>query len=1546
MKSPFHFILGLPGHLKHPEWLFEHFHNNIHHAFVVFSLAIIGMLWGASHILTPTSASWQWWGFLTSDFWDQSPSDANITYALFGDGSAWSTAYTRLWNSSCIPTNSIVTLPTNFTGWLLAANTIYIMNSGSYTFTSPIVINGNCSALLGKGEVIINEGINITNIQHIIIDNIWIHDVASYYDGAFFVSWWNNISFNNIQAYNNAIPAFGIYIINSAFVNIYDSQIYNNILYKGGMALNNVAYSTFNNLLVYNNLQWIVFDKYSHHNTINNSQFYNNISHGISILGEENIINNSMVYNNTWYGISINPTYPTPVTWINYINNTSLYNNGTGVYLSTGEIDFFGTIKFFDNTIATWWAGTFDINPGSSPISSWISAGSIDTTNPWLSYDRMTNPQNGSGQWLLSGTNRTWVLRWTQSFDTSKRSIRYIFWGNILKQIMPVWYNGTLREEYGSDGADYSTTRYIAEPESSLPAAQQSLVNQYFWSGSLFTQNWQTNWCSLSAFQIVYLNPGTFWSTYSFQDHTLYILTGGEYRSTITTAGDGFAFSGNCIALIGNDNTRFTKSGRGGMATMLHADNKRNIIIDTIKIDGYYYDVMLSSTKMKTAIKFDGTTNNTTLNNVQIYNTSMYGMYLGLGSSYNTIMNTQAFNNAIAGIYLYYSSNYNVINNTQTYNNGLYGIWLANWSNRNTINNFQSYNNTIGIFWDLTTKENVINRAALFNNSDAGIYFKNASGNMLNDVMIYHNTIGIKTLYSSLGNKYYGELKLFDNWSNFDGTIGNDTYLSPGTAGLFPYGGTLTTGSTAMSCLYATNPTLSGDWTTLLNGSCTNTWFTTLFESYQNTHVNYAFGLNIYKQKVPVRYDSGNNLIQIPLQYDASKYIAEIFAIRDTTPEGMIFASSGSTQLNTWYTSNIYTAGVLNVSVTGTLILYPSTASGYLMINGSNVGLTWTVNNGDVMKIYVLTSTWYNETITGSVTVWTVTTGFIVTTRWASQTPTTGSLAFANLTSVPFNTFTWSATTIAGLETGVLASIIFDPITTFGRLEIYSWTTIVSSWTNWLLVYNGNQVKAIAQSSSWYTQTITGQVTIGLGTGAFTITTKGSDVTPPTTPVVTYPLSGEELFFITLEWTASTDTGSGLEWYAYEIADDSSFIDIIDTGFITTVTGTSSSPNSENINNDTYYWRIKAKDKNGNFSARSTTGSFKAVEFDTWNFDEKTNANLRTYYDSDEITLEGIKPWLFVWATVDANWTLYKNGNDKGTGALVQNGDKIYITVRSKNDYNKTASSLLTIANRTLEFNVTTKDESANNECTLSDNDKTTIQTIYDSLVQNYAGDANKFDEFLYTMKSMLADEIDFTNDCNLQYLEDLINWAIGTNGWWTIDTGNHIAPNCKEYPVSFDSTRMAYTSPTFKVITFFANRDSLIRYIDSKNPGDCHINTYGASSWSFTNTDPSKHIAPNGKFYTIQSDSQWYTANEFTVKRYFATISDLRNYINSKNPPQEIRSHQVDTSFTPQVYIASNGKDYTIYKTDRWYMSYKLMKVRYFSSLAEIQSFINKNNK
>jgi len=1522
MKSPLH-------HLKHPEWLFDYFHNKIHHAFVVFGLAMIGMLWGASNILITTSASWQWWWFLNSDFWQQSPSDGNIKYALFGDGTPNSTAYTRLRDSSCVPTTVATPLyATGFLGWSLLPNTIYVLNPGTYTLISPIVL-GDCSALIGKSDVYIKSTsstiialINTNNKNKIIIDNLKI-------DGQNLSAKWisldatTNLMVNNVNIYNST--SMWIYWINgSTHIGINNSKFFNN---PQGWYFDTIS-TNINNSQFFNNTYGVLLN--NTRSSINNSQFFNN-TYGIHDITSFLTINNSIFLNNILW------LYWQSTTWI--VNNISLYNNTTWLKIEySWYIDYYGTLKFFGNTT--------DYIALSSTLTVWSTppwsrnAGQIESWSLNMDYDRVTNPQNSLGSWLLNGTSRTW-LRWPLVwFDITKTPIRYIFGWNILKQNIPVWYNGNILEEYGNNGYDYITTKYITELESGLSPTQQLLVDQYFWSWSIFTKNWQTNWCSLSAFQVRTLNPTTY-NSYNFEDHTLYMLTGGEY---IASSSNGFTLNGNCIALIGNGNTRFTKSV-WGINSVLYANNKRNIIIDNIKFDALYYS-NTSSNAAQSAIKLDGASNNSTINNIQAYNASAYGIYLGLSSHHNTIINVQVFNNLSAGIHLNYSSNYNVINNAQIYNNNWFGIWFANGSNRNTMNNIQVYNNIVWIFGDLTTKENVINRAAIYNNSDVGIYFKNSSNNMLNDVRLYTNGMGIRTLYTSLGNKYYGELKFFDNWwGNFDGTSGSDEYLSPGAAGLFPYAGVLSTWTAIASCLYTTNPILSGNWVALLNSTCSTLWYVAAFQSPYTTYVNYVFGLNMYKQKVPVRYDSGNVLIQIPSQYDSTKYIAEMFASRDNTPEGVTFISSGSTQLNSRYTTNIYTAWVLNVPVPVTLLLTPNTSSWYLIISGNTLWLTWIVNNGDTLQIRVLTRTWYNETVLGTITIWSVTTQFTVTTRWFGQTPNTGSFAFLNLIGVPLHTFTWSTTTIAWLETGVLASITFDPITTSGRLEIYSGTTMIRSGTTWLIVYNWNQIKAIGQSSSLSGQTVTGYVHIGMGTWIFTITTKWSDITPPTTPTITYPLTWEQMFFVTFDWTASIDTGAGIAWYMYQIAEDANFTTIINTGFITTVTWSMGSPNTDfDATKNKHYLRIAARDGDGNYSSRSNTAYFTVVKFGTWRLINQNDANLRTQYDSNEITLEGIKTWLVIWASLDGTWTIYQNGADKGTGTFVQNGDNIYVSMQSSNSYNRTVSSVLTIANRSLELMVTTK-QSSDTECTLSDDDKTTVQTIFDSLVSNYTGDSNKFEEFLSTMKSMLTDEIDFTNDCNLKYLEGLINDALGITLTWSVDTGTHIAPNCKEYPISFDADKTAYTSPAFKVTTFFANRDSLARYIDSKNPGDCHLNTYGVSSWVFTNTDPSKHIAPNGKLYVIQYTAQWYTTNEFTIKKYFSTVSALRSYIDSKNVPEVIRSHQVDTSFTPQTYIAPNNKSYTIYKTDRWYMSYKLMKVRYFSTLANIQAFINTNN-
>lgn len=185
-------------------------------------------------------------------------------------------------------------------------------------------------------------------------------------------------------------------------------------------------------------------------------------------------------------------------------------------------------------------------------------------------------------------------------------------------------------------------------------------------------------------------------------------------------------------------------------------------------------------------------------------------------------------------------------------------------------------------------------------------------------------------------------------------------------------------------------------------------------------------------------------------------------------------------------------------------------------------------------------------------------------------------------------------------------------------------------------------------------------------------------------------------------------------------------------------------------------------------------------------------------------------------------------------------------------------------------------------------------------------------------MESMLQDEIDLTNDCNLQYLHDLIHDALFGQVPEGINLNNHIAPNCKEYRVSYDSGKVAFTSPDFRYPTYYANRDSLTRYIDNRNPGDCHISTSIQGTRYFTNTDPSKHIASNGKVYTIQSDVNGYSSNEMSTRKYFSTLLELRRYIDSKNPPYPIWNHTVDISFTPINHTAPNGKVYKIYKTSR----------------------------
>ncbi len=428
------------------------------------------------------------------------------------------------------------------------------------------------------------------------------------------------------------------------------------------------------------------------------------------------------------------------------------------------------------------------------------------------------------------------------------------------------------------------------------------------------------------------------------------------------------------------------------------------------------------------------------------------------------------------------------------------------------------------------------------------------------------------------------------------------------------------------------------------------------------------------------------------------------------------------------------------------------------------------------------------------------------------------------------------------------------------------------------------------------------------------------------------------MFFVVFNWNASVDTGDGLSGYIYEISDEDDFSDIIHTWYVKMQSSTFGSPSDDVDETDgVYYWRLKAVDKAGNVSLPSQTWSFEIVDFNDWSLNDKTDANTNTEYDSDTITLDGIPAWYSLDVRI-STWTLYKNDIDKWTWTTVTNDDVIYITIKSSKKYEKKISSLLTIANRVLTYDVTTKVEWSSNNCSLNATDKETIQFIYNNLIGSYSG--SNLDNFTTTMQSMLRDQIDLTNDCNLQYLSDLINGSITITS-----TGTHIAPNCKSYAIAYETTLSGYYSSTFTKPIYFANTSSLNRYIDSKNPGDCHLNSYTTAYRYFTNADSSRHVALNGRIYRLISDADGYTSPDFVSVKYFKTLASLRSYIDGKNTPATIWNHTVDDSFTPLTYIAPNEKSYLIYKTDKGYMSYKLLKPRYFATLEELKSYINVRN-
>ncbi|MEA1994017.1 MAG: carboxypeptidase regulatory-like domain-containing protein [Euryarchaeota archaeon] len=107
----------------------------------------------------------------------------------------------------------------------------------------------------------------------------------------------------------------------------------------------------------------------------------------------------------------------------------------------------------------------------------------------------------------------------------------------------------------------------------------------------------------------------------------------------------------------------------------------------------------------------------------------------------------------------------------------------------------------------------------------------------------------------------------------------------------------------------------------------------------------------------------------------------------------------------------------------------------------------------------------------------------------------------------------------------------------------------------------------------------------------FTIT---YDTQKPSSPSLQSPANGATIDDVrpTLEWNAVSDSGSGIKSYTLQVSPDDDFIG---PGTITKADLTNTSYSieaSEQLSEDTYYWRVYAVDNAGNMSSASTVRSF------------------------------------------------------------------------------------------------------------------------------------------------------------------------------------------------------------------------------------------------------------------------------------------------------------------------------------------------------------------
>jgi hypothetical protein len=172
-----------------------------------------------------------------------------------------------------------------------------------------------------------------------------------------------------------------------------------------------------------------------------------------------------------------------------------------------------------------------------------------------------------------------------------------------------------------------------------------------------------------------------------------------------------------------------------------------------------------------------------------------------------------------------------------------------------------------------------------------------------------------------------------------------------------------------------------------------------------------------------------------------------------------------------------------------------------------------------------------------------------------------------------------------------------------------------------------------------------------------------------------------------------------------------------------------------------------------------------------------------------------------------------------------------------------------------------------------------------------------------------------------------------------------YTAANCKTYRVQY-TTAAVYTSPDFKEKMYFIDPSYLERYVDSKNPGTCMLRTSYPSGVGIRNISDAFHVGSNGKVYYIERDGNSYYSPQTTKKTLYGSISLLREAIDKANPLANLRPHTKVESEEKYTAKITYSKEFTLYKTDKGWMTYELPVGKYFITAQELKTYLEQNVK